>query len=176
MHRDIKPANIYLCRYARRSDFVKVLDFGLAKHHSGAMGSGGELLTQVGSFTGTPACMAPEMAPGTENVDGRADLYCLGCVAYWLLTGKLVFDEESLMATVIAHASVAPIPPGRRSELEVPTDLENLVLRCLAKSADDRPQSAGELLRQVDSICLTETWTQDRADRWWQLHSPAVLD
>jgi serine/threonine-protein kinase len=122
VHRDIKPANIYTCRYAMEYDFVKVLDFGIVKSREDLTKQTN--LTLADGTAGTPGFMAPEMALG-GCVDGRADIYALGCVAYWLLTGKLVFDEENFVATMLAHASKAPIPPSRRTEIDIPRSLRN---------------------------------------------------
>jgi eukaryotic-like serine/threonine-protein kinase len=143
VHRDIKPANIHLGRVGREHDFVKVLDFGLVKSIGGTEGT--DSLASVGAVAlGTPAYMAPEMIHG-ETVDGRADLYSLGCVAYYLLTGHLVFEADTMLQTIVLHLQQAPVPPSRRTDNPVPPALERLVLACLAKSAADRPQSAAEL-------------------------------
>ena len=143
VHRDIKPANIHLGRVGREHDFVKLLDFGLVK--SVAATDGGDSLASVaGLVLGTPAFMAPEMVHG-GSVDGRADLYSLGCVGYFLLTGHLVFEGETAIQTVLLHVQQEPVPPSQRTENPVPPDLERLVLACLAKNPGDRPQSAAEL-------------------------------
>jgi serine/threonine-protein kinase len=144
VHRDIKPGNIHLGRVGREQDFVKVLDFGLVKSIAGR-GAEDSLATIAGTMAlGTPAFMAPEMVEG-EGVDGRADLYSLGCVAYYLLTGHLVFEAETVLQTIIMHLQREPVPPSRRTENPVPPGLERLVLACLAKRPADRPQSAAEL-------------------------------
>jgi len=144
VHRDIKPANIHLGHVGRHADFVKVLDFGLVKSFKG---TGGEdsLATVAGLVIGTPAYMAPEMVEGSGNVDGRADLYSLGCVAYYLLTGRMVFEGQTAMQTALQQVQVPPIPPSARTTAPIPPDLERLVLACLAKRPADRPQSAAEL-------------------------------
>jgi serine/threonine-protein kinase len=143
VHRDIKPANIHLGRVGRQLDFVKVLDFGLVKSSAGMQGDD-SLATMAGMTLGTPAFMAPEMVQG-EAVDGRADLYSLGCVAYYLLTGHLVFEGETAIQTVVMHLQQEPVPPSRRTENPVPPALERLVLACLAKRPADRPESAADL-------------------------------
>ena len=104
VHRDIKPANIFMCRYGTDLDFVKVLDFGIVKREQMA-GKEEAQLTAVGMISGTPAYLAPEMALAEGPTDGRADLYALGCVGYWLLTGQLVFDKANAMAMVVAHST-----------------------------------------------------------------------
>jgi eukaryotic-like serine/threonine-protein kinase len=111
VHRDVKPRNIFLSRLGSHLDFARVLDFGLVKTRSPEE----ESITAIdGSATGTPAYMAPEVALGAKSIDGRTDLYSLGCVGYFLLTGKLVFNEPSATAAVVAHAHKAPIPPSQR--------------------------------------------------------------
>lgn len=169
VHRDIKPANIYTCRYATEYDFVKVLDFGIVKSREELTKQTN--LTLADGTAGTPGFMAPEMALGA-SVDGRADIYALGCVAYWLLTGKLVFDEENFVATMLAHASKPPIPPSRRTEIDIPPKLEDLIMSCLQKEPGARPSSAGEIRRAIQQSGLADSWTPERAEKWWMLHSP----
>ena len=115
IHRDIKPANIYASRLGPDYDFVKVLDFGLVKSHQPAAEEATQL-TMQGVTTGTPAYMAPEMALDRETVDGRTDLYALGCVGYWLLTGQLVFPGKNPMQVLLHHVKTEPTPPSQRSE------------------------------------------------------------
>jgi serine/threonine-protein kinase len=143
VHRDIKPANIHVGRVGREPDFVKVLDFGLVKPAGGGTGDD-SLASTAGLAVGTPAFMAPEMVHG-ESIDGRADLYSLGCVAYYLLTGQYVFEGESALQTVVLHLQRAPVPPSERTDNPIPPALESLVLACLAKQPEQRPQSAAEL-------------------------------
>jgi len=164
VHRDIKPANILVCRYGSDFDFVKVLDFGLVKKQSLAEDA---VLTQKGHFMGTPAFFAPETVLDSE-VDGRADLYSLGCVAYWLLTGSLVFEADNVMALAAKHVQEEPTPPSRRSETEIPPDLEAVVLECLRKDPAERPSSA-EVLSERLSACNVAEWTGQDAKRWWHL-------
>ena len=116
IHRDVKPANIMVCRLGPDDDFVKVLDFGLVKHT--AAGRTVTMLSMEGTVVGTPSYMAPEIALGHSDVDGRADIYSLGCVAYYMLTGQHVFSADTPVATALAHVHNAPIPPGLRSEFE----------------------------------------------------------
>ena len=170
VHRDIKPANIHVGRLGLRHDFVKVLDFGLVKSVKGVAGED-SMATAAGLTPGTPAYMAPEMALG-EAVDGRADLYALGCVAYYLLTGKLVFEATSGFQMIAKHIQEAPVPPSRRSELEVGVELERVVLACLEKRPADRPQSAAELDRLLAAIQM-EPWSEEDATQWWRQHQPA---
>ncbi|MFL5493083.1 MAG: serine/threonine-protein kinase [Gemmatimonadales bacterium] len=169
VHRDIKPANIFVCRYGEDHDFVKVLDFGLVKA-LGDLTEAGAGLTRETFVNGTPAFIAPEQALGASDLDGRVDIYATGCVAYWLLTGQLVFTAETPMGLVLHHAHTAPTPPSSRVPLPIPESLDRLVLACLAKDPADRPQSAKELLRRLDEIELDCPWTEDRAHDWWDAH------
>lgn len=169
VHRDIKPANIHLGRVGMRHDFVKVLDFGLVK--SVANAGSDSLMTAAGLTPGTPAYMAPEMASG-EAVDGRADIYALGCVAYYLLTGQLVFQGSTTFQMIAKHLQERPVPPSQRTELVVPPALDQVILACLAKNPGDRPGSAAELDRLLAEIEV-EPWTEEQAERWWSLHQPA---
>jgi eukaryotic-like serine/threonine-protein kinase len=171
VHRDIKPANIFLCRYGEDHDFVKVLDFGIAKAVNDAPAAE-TALTVANVVQGTPAFIAPEQALGGTELDGRADIYSTGCVAFWLLTGKLVFTADTSMKLVLAHVHSAPEPPSRKTELPIPAALDALVLSCLAKNPDDRPASARHLLERLDAIELSASWTEDRARQWWGTHLP----
>jgi serine/threonine-protein kinase len=173
VHRDIKPANIFLCRYGEEFDFVKVLDFGIVRTVSD--GGGGEpspVKTRENVVCGTPAFMAPEQAMG-RAVDGRADIYATGCVAYWLLTGQGVFSADTPMALMIDHAKTPPTPPSARTGKPVPKQLEDLVMACLAKDPAHRPQSARELSQSLAGLDGAEAWTQERARNWWVTNRPA---
>jgi hypothetical protein len=169
VHRDIKPANIHLGRVGGRHDFVKVLDFGLVK--TASLGAEPSLATMEGVIMGTPAYMAPEMALG-EHVDARADLYALGCVAYYLLTGQQVFTGDTPLKLITQHMQAVPVPPSQRTELRVPAALEQLVLTCLAKDPEDRPQTARQLAQSLDAL-ERMTWGEEEAGRWWSEHHPA---
>ena len=170
VHRDIKPANIFLCCYGEEYDFVKVLDFGIvraARDVTDAIAAP----TRDDVIQGTPAFIAPEQAMG-GNVDGRADIYAVGCVAYWLLTGQLVFTADTAIGMLMQHAQKAPLPPSFRTELPIPKDLEDLVLSCLAKDPAQRPQTARELSLRLAELEGANAWTQDRAREWWATHQP----
>jgi serine/threonine-protein kinase len=172
VHRDIKPANIYVCRMGLDFDFVKVLDFGLVKlRHADQLDT---MLTADHATTGTPAYMAPETIVGDGNVDRRADLYSLGCVAYYLLTAQLVFPATTSMQALVDHVHTAPVPPSERTELPIPGSLEAVVLACLAKSPDQRPQNAEDLLRRLEGCDALLPWTTARAQRWWKTHLPQL--
>lgn len=170
-HRDIKPSNILLARVAREHDFVKVVDFGLAKVEAT---EGQTQLTMETSTVGTPAYMAPELARGEEDqVDGRADLYAMGCVAYYLLTGKTVFEAPTGMALLVKHLQEPVVPPSERVEIPVPAELERMVMWCLEKKAENRPQSAGELLGALERVEIGE-WEAGARKRWWETHLPSL--
>ena len=130
---------------------MKVLDFGLVKSVEGEKSTEHSLATAAGLTPGTPAYMAPEMALG-ENFDGRADLYALGCVAYYLLTGHIVFEASNGLQMIAKHIRDAPVPPSRRSELPVPAALDRVVLSCLEKQPADRPRDAATLSRSLAAI------------------------
>jgi len=170
VHRDIKPANLFVCRYGGDCDFVKVLDFGIAKEADHLMETGAIGLTREHGLRGTPAYIAPEQALGGSGIDGRADIYAVGCVAYFLLTGQLVFTGDTPMAVVVHHAHTLPIPPSERSELPIPPALDRLVLSCLAKDPAERPQSARDLSQRLAAIDGGSPWTDERAREWWDLH------
>ncbi|MEO8199421.1 MAG: serine/threonine-protein kinase [Gemmatimonadota bacterium] len=170
VHRDVKPANIHLGLVGLRHDFVKVLDFGLVKSFAGG-NSDLSMGTAAGLTPGTPSYMAPEMALG-ETVDGRADLYALGCVAYYLLTGQLVFEATSGVQMIARHVRAEPIPPSIRANMVVAPALERLILDCLAKKPEDRPGTAAEIARRLSTIDL-EPWTEDLATTWWVENHPS---
>jgi serine/threonine-protein kinase len=169
VHRDIKPANIHLGRVGCREDFVKVLDFGLVK--TAGVGAAQSLATIEGVIMGTPAFLAPEMTLG-DTVDARADLYALGCVAYYLLTGEQVFTGDTVMKVVSQHLHAVPVPPSKRTNLPIPAALDQLVLACLAKNPDERPQNARQLAQLLDAIDGMR-WSEEEAHRWWRHHHPA---
>jgi serine/threonine-protein kinase len=169
VHRDIKPANIFLCHYGEEYDFVKVLDFGIVKA-TGDTAETGTALTLELAIRGTPAFIAPEQAMGGTGLDGRADIYATGCVAYWLLTGQHVFAGDTPMALLMHHAGTAPVPPSERTELPIPPALDALVLSCLAKDPADRPPTARDLSRRLASIDCGGVWSEERAREWWKQH------
>jgi serine/threonine-protein kinase len=172
VHRDIKPANIYACRMGLDYDFVKVLDFGLVKFKGRSQAPGDSLLTMDHKASGTPAYMAPEVILGEAGVDRRADVYALGCVAYFLLTGQLVFEADTPMKMLLQHVQARPVPPSQRTELPIPPELDALVMSCLEKDPARRPQSAEELLRFRWDCKTCERWTNESAQGWWQIHLP----
>jgi serine/threonine-protein kinase len=166
LHRDIKPHNLFLCRLGVEFDVLKVLDFGLVK----SLDEGATQITADGALTGTPAYMPPERVLGGP-AEERSDIYALGCVAYWMLTGRTVFTGEP-MAVMIQHARAVPQPPSKVSGVSIPDRLEQIVLACLEKSADKRPSSAIALWRELGDVTLTASWTAERAELWWCEHLP----
>jgi serine/threonine-protein kinase len=167
VHRDVKPSNILACRMGLRVDYVKVLDFGLVK--SDPSHSEHQLdITTAGSVSGTPAFMAPESVSGIGSVGPAADVYALGCVAYWLLTGQNVFKAPNPTMMMLQHVQGSPVPPSLKAPHPVPHDLEALVMRCLAKDPVDRPADAAELARLLSELRLAMPWTEARAHEWWR--------
>ncbi len=168
VHRDIKPANIFACRVGIDYDFVKVLDFGLVlDRHPTA-----EELEDEGRFVGTPSVMAPEMLRYQAPVDARADLYALGCVGYWLLTGRRVFEASTRHDMLVMHAHQKPTPPSKRVDAAIHPGLEGVVMACLEKNPNRRPQSARELCERLERLTFTASWTDERAREWWLRHLP----
>jgi serine/threonine-protein kinase len=174
IHRDVKPANIYLCRLGREYDFMKVLDFGLVKYDRD-QSILDTIKTNTEMTTGTPAYMAPEVANG-EPIDRRSDLYALGCVGYWLLTGQMVFEADGPLRMLIQHIQASPIPPSIRSGRPVPRALEDLIMQCLAKKPADRPASADAIVAKLDRIELDHQWTQADARDWWETNIAAPAE
>ena len=172
VHRDIKPANVFVCRRGRDADFVKVLDFGLVKQV--APQPGDVALTALHAAGGTPAFMSPEQVLGDSPVDGRADIYATGCVAYWLVTGELVFTGRTAMETMMLHAHEAPVPPSQRTEIAIPEALDRAILACLAKRPDDRPATADALASMLAAIETSRRWSAEQAREWWDVHHPAL--
>jgi eukaryotic-like serine/threonine-protein kinase len=173
VHRDIKPANVVVGRFGTAWDFVKVLDFGLVKLDSSAHDENLRLTTE-GAASGTPAYMAPEVALAEANTTHAVDIYALGCVAYWLVTGKLVFEGPGAMKVMMAHAHTPPPAPSTRVELPIPPELEALILQCLEKNPAKRPASAAALQARLQAIPVAKAWTRERAEQWWSLHAPTV--
>jgi hypothetical protein len=167
IHRDIKPANIMITQRGGVPDFIKLLDFGLVKAiDSNRM----KALTAADAITGTPLYMAPETIQDTEGGDARGDLYALGAVGYYLLTGKPVFDTGNVLEIMRAHVETPPLPPSRRSDRPISRELELIILMCLEKSPADRPQSAAEMGTLLSQCVPEQSWTAADAAEWWQQH------
>ena len=174
VHRDIKPANIYTCRMGVEYDFVKVLDFGLVKHED--RNQRPTLLTAAPLTVGTPGYMAPEAILGQGCVDRRADVYALGCVAYFLLTGERVFGGDTPTEVLMQHLKEQPLPPSLRSELPIPAEIDDFVLACLHKDPNRRPNSADDLFQMASNCSTGDTWNQRTAKNWWDAHLPQMTN
>ena len=167
VHRDITHRNVLLCRLGNSYDFAKVLDFGLVKQTSGNHTGPTESHVAVG----TAAFLSPEAALA-RPMDARADIYSLGCLAYWLLSGKLVFEEANTTAMILAQVQRQPVPPSQVTEQEIPAALEAIVLDCLAKEPAARPPSVDVIMERLSACPLSERWDAYRAERWWRAHQP----
>ncbi len=172
VHRDVKPANVFTCLQGGDADFVKVLDFGLVldRHPTAAE------LEDEQRFVGTPAIMAPEMVRFQAPVDARADLYAVGCVGYWLLTGKRVFEAATRHDMLVMHAHQKPLSPSARVGKPIHAELEALIMTCLEKNPDKRPQTARELAERLLAIHFEPPWTTERASLWWRRERPLEPD
>ena len=166
IHRDIKPANIFAAVRGGLFDVAKLLDFGLAKPLSNL---DGEQITQEGTITGSPLYMSPEQAVGDHEPDARSDIYGLGTVLYFLLTGKPPFEDEKPMKVLIAHAHQVPQPPSTHNA-DLPDDVDLIVMRCLQKSPAERFQSASELAAAIEDCDDFGRWTHESARNWWREH------
>jgi len=164
IHRDIKPSNIFAARRGGVEDVAKLLDFGLVRPAATARVAH---LSGEGEILGTPLFMSPEQATGAQELDERSDIYSLGAVAYYLLTGRPPFEGEGGVAVLIAHAR-DPVMPPSLVRPDLPEDLERVVLRCLAKAAAERFPNAESLERALGACACAGDWDQDRAARWWR--------
>jgi eukaryotic-like serine/threonine-protein kinase len=170
IHRDIKPSNIFASRRGARGDVAKLFDFGLVLllTKRGAHPSNGE-----GRIFGTPLFMSPEQATGELDLDGRSDIYSLGAVAYYLLTGHPPFDGEDGISLLMAHAREPVVAPSQL-RAGIPEDLESVVLRCLAKAPADRFPDAERLERALGECACSADWDEDRAAQWWRYAGHAI--
>ncbi len=177
VHRDIKPANIFVCRMGLEFDFVKVLDFGLVQtRRADSATAKTETLITAQQLIGTPAYMAPEIILGRDDVDRRADVYALGCVAFYLLTGARVFQDGNQMQVLVDHVHAQPVPPSSRASTPVPREIDALVLDCLQKDPGDRPADAQAILDRITAYNLAGRWNNEQARAWWQVRLPALAD
>ena len=165
VHRDIKPANIFCAYRGGIFDVAKLLDFGLAKK-TFETADGNPQLTVEGTITGSPLFMSPEQASGDDRVDARSDIYSLGAVIYYMLTGRPPFAFDNPVKVMIAHASQEVVPP-REHNAAIPPELEEIVLRCLEKDPDHRYQDVATLQRALRELVLDDPWSSDRAHEWW---------
>jgi len=164
VHRYIKPANLFAARLGGMHDVAKLLDFGLVRHK--ANGENPEQ-SQAGTISGSPLYMAPEQALAPDDPDPRSDIYSLGATAYYLLTGKAPFDRKTIVEVMIAH-SRDPVPPPSQIRHEIPSDLEQVVLKCLAKKPDDRFPDALSLEQALAGCQDADRWSDADAARWWE--------
>ncbi|HEX5400647.1 MAG TPA: serine/threonine protein kinase [Verrucomicrobiae bacterium] len=170
VHRDIKPANVFLTQRGGLPDFVKVLDFGLAKVRA----EQGQLeLTTADTAIGTPLYMSPEAVEHPEKVDARSDLYSLGALGYFLLTGEFLFNCPTLGEVFLRQVHEMPERPSERMGRPVAADLEDLLMRCLAKKPASRPANARELEAALARCRNAGDWTRDTADEWWRKFAAA---
>jgi serine/threonine-protein kinase len=170
IHRDIKPANIMLVRQGGEHDVAKVLDFGLVKE---VQTDPAQTLTKAGAIAGTPQYMSPDAIAAPEDVDARSDLYSLGAVGYFLVTGRHVFEGGNVFEVCSQHLHKEPEPPSERVDHPIPPDLEALLLRCLQKDRDARPESAAALCHELDACQVEAAWTDEDAAAWWARHGAA---
>ena len=164
IHRDIKPQNLFVTRVGDEHDFLKLLDFGIARAHTDGMQSG---LTQHGQIPGTPAYLAPELWQGSI-ADERSDVYALGATLYFLLTGKTPFASEDPGEFMRLHLQEQPEPPSARRGTPLPAALDEIVLRCLAKSPEERHPSVRHLREALTAIHDPAGWTAEDARAFWE--------
>src|SRR5687767_8672084 len=175
VHRDVKPGNIFLCRMGLEFDFIKVLDFGLVKTRppDQAIDVTETPITSQQQMIGTPAYMSPEMILSRPDVDCRADVYAIGCVAFYLLTGTHVFDGNQ-MQVLADHVHAVPESPSSRLGATLPAEVDAFVLDCLRKNPDDRPPDARQLLNRIDAHNLADKWSNGAAEAWWHDRLPTL--
>ncbi len=161
IHRDIKPANIILCERGDVPDVAKVVDFGLVKELTSSEG------VDTRTVLGTPAYIAPEVVTDPDRIGPAADLYALGAVGYFMLTGKRVFEGKTVVDVCLQHVTATPVPPSRVSAIFIPDPLEQIVMRCLAKRPEERPASAEALAAMLRALPATNDWSDTEATRWW---------
>ncbi|MGN6545188.1 MAG: serine/threonine-protein kinase [Aureliella sp.] len=177
IHRDVKPSNIFVSERGGQFDVAKLLDFGLVKPIHSKLDEASEL-TVEGGLAGSPLYIAPEQALGDENPDPRSDIYSLGSVAYFMLTGKPPFSAKHAMRVILQHLNEPPTPPSQALERplswQIPSDLEAIIMRCMQKSADDRYASVCELDAALAECLDAEEWNYERAQEWWHAHCPKL--
>lgn len=170
IHRDVKPANVLLSRQSGMSDFVKLVDFGLVKNPK----SGDAKLTRQDVIAGTPEYVSPEAIESPETLDHRADIYSLGAVGYFLLTGRTVYQGKTAIEIAMKRLSELPVPPSELMDDgdELAPAFERLILECLSRKPDDRPQSAKILKQRLEACAASKRWSFEEAETWWELHQP----
>lgn len=165
IHRDIKPANVFLTARGGIYDFVKLLDFGLAKAVDTRSAA---TLTSAGTIVGTPLYLSPEAIEHPDQTDARSDLYAVGAIGYFLLTGNPLFDGQSVLEIIKHQAQTTPAPPSQRAKFPMSRELEAIILKCVAKQPSDRPQSARELAQALSVCKPLSPWTEAEAQTWWR--------
>ena len=171
IHRDIKPANVFLCHRGGVADWVKVLDFGLVRLY-GARTTGDGTTTEERALVGTPWFMPPESIRNPALSDPRSDLYAVGAVAFFLLTGAYVFEGESVLEIYQKQLTEMPRPPGERSPQPVSAEMDEIVMACLAREPELRPQSAADLRVRLEACPLAGAWSIEDRGEWWGRHQP----
>ena len=164
IHRDIKPSNIFAAKRGGVDDVAKVLDFGLVRPVASPSSPG---QSDDGQILGTPLYMSPEQATGSRSLDASSDIYSLGAVAYYLLTGRPPFDEGTAIGAIIAHARDPVVPPSEHAP-GIQADLDNIVLRCLAKDPQKRYPDAESLEIALSHCSCASSWDKTRARQWWR--------
>lgn len=173
IHRDIKPANVFLCRRGGVADWVKVLDFGLVREYSN-----GEISHRDrgdDTIEGTPLFMPPEAINSSGTIDPRSDLYSVGALGYYLLTGQYIFEGETIPEIHKKQMSAAPIPPSQRTSQPISRELEELLLSCVAKQPEARPPSANELRARLLACPAAGDWTPKARAEWWDAYEQQLL-
>ncbi len=172
IHRDIKPANLMIANHPGAPDMVKVLDFGLVKHLATETLAGANLgtdLTTTAGITGTPMYMSPETVRDAGMSDARSDIYSLGGVGYTLLTGRPIFDGDASADICMKQLKEEPVRPSDRLGRPLPMDLQNVLMSCLRKDADERPRSIDDLAATLRQCQDASGWSEVDALRWWQV-------
>jgi hypothetical protein len=172
IHRDVKPANVFLCRRGLELDSVKVLDFGLVRETANVDAT----QSTLNVLTGTPLYMSPEQITDPQGVDGRSDLYALGAVAYFLLTGVPPFTGSSVVEVCGHHLHTQPVRPSERLGEPVPADLERLVLALLEKKPSQRPVDAQAVVRALRACASARDWNHDQAEEWWRERGALAIE
>ncbi len=165
VHRDLKPANIFAAKVGGIFDVAKLLDFGLVKQSMPGLKEG-MTFTPTDSFSGSPLYVSPEQVEAYDQVDGRGDIYSLGAVAYFLLTGTPPFQGNSIIEVLMAHAN-KPVSLPSKIVTTIPADLERIVLRCLEKKPADRFQDVESLEKALAACECADKWTEEMAAKWW---------
>jgi serine/threonine protein kinase len=172
VHRDIKPANLFICRLGPEYDFLKVLDFGVVSRERRGQAA---RTTAAGVVLGTPAYLAPELLSGQGPFDRRADIYGLGCVAFWMLTGRPPFEAGDATTLLMHHSTSTPTAPSVVAAQGITPDVDLLILDCLAKDPSRRPDSADILWDRLDALHVATPWDLGRAREWWEQHEPNLV-